>query len=80
MAARTRRRLHDDETRKKIQTSQLINRLQDNGMGKLDAELSQGQIKCIEILLRKSLPDLSSVELSGESGGPIGITFHWKGQ
>lgn len=54
-------RLHQDDVRKKIQASQLLNRLTDHAFG--EVELSQSQIKAIEILLRKSLPDLSSVVL-----------------
>jgi hypothetical protein len=69
MAARTRRVGHDDATRQKIQTSQLINRLQANAMGEI--ELTQGQIKSIEVLLKKSLPDLSSIEVSGDGDKPI---------
>lgn len=54
---------HDTRTREKIQTSQLINRLQENAFGKID--LTQSQLKSIEILLRKSLPDLTSISLEG---------------
>jgi hypothetical protein len=67
---------HDQRTREKIQTSQLINRLQSNALGKLKADLSASQLKSIEILLRKALPDLSSVELKGEGGGPIQSEAH----
>lgn len=69
MAARLRAK-HQDEVRSKIQTSQLINRLQDHALGKLD-ELSQTQLKAIEILLRKNLPDLSQVELSTDPDNPM---------
>ncbi len=55
---------HDTRTREKIQTSQLINRLHDNAFGKI--ELTAGQLKSIEILLKKALPDLQAIELSGE--------------
>ena len=68
MAARLNPR-HDDEARKKIQTSQLINRLQGEALGEL--ELKDGQRKAIEILLRKSLPDLSAITLSGDEDSPI---------
>jgi hypothetical protein len=34
-------------------------------------EMSPTRMKAIEILLKKSLPDLSSVELSGKDGGAI---------
>ena len=61
MAVR-KRLLHDDATREKIQTSQLINRLQNNALGKLD--LTQMQQRSIEILLRKTLPDLAATDLT----------------
>lgn len=64
MAARTTKIRHDDETRAKIQTSQLINRLTDHALG--EVKLESTQVKSIEILLRKTLPDLSAVEMSGE--------------
>ena len=63
MAARLHAR-HQDEIRAKIQTSQLLNRLSDHAHGIV--ELSQTQIKAIEILLKKSMPDLSAVEHTGE--------------
>lgn len=69
MAARIRAK-HQEEVRSKIQTSQLINRLQDHALGKL-AELSATQLKAIEILLRKNLPDLSQVELTGDADNPM---------
>lgn len=67
MAARTRKVMHDDLTRKKIRTSQLLNRLQDHVFGKGDepVDVSQTQLKAIEILLRKVLPDLQAVDLKG---------------
>ena len=52
--------LHDDKTRQKIQTSQLINRLTDHIHGKV--ELTASQVRSIEILLKKTLPDLQSIE------------------
>ena len=64
MAARTLRPRHQDEIRAKIQTSQLVNRLTDCAVGKI--ELRPDQIKSIEILLRKSMPDLSAIEHSGD--------------
>ncbi len=62
----------DARTRAKIQTSQLINRLNSIGMG--EADCSPTQMKAIEILLRKSLPDLSTIALTGGDGGPVQIT------
>ena len=52
-----------DAWREKIQTSMLVNRLYDNALGLI--ELSQGQLKSIEILLKKTIPDLKSIEHSG---------------
>lgn len=81
MAARTRKIQHDDRTREKIRTSQLINRLHDHVFGQPEGEnvkaveVTQTQMKAIEILLRKSLPDLSAVTLSGDADNPIGVTF-----
>lgn len=51
------------EVRERIQTSMLINRLQDHVLGQV--ELASSQIKAIEILLRKTLPDLQAIEHSG---------------
>jgi len=65
MAARLRS-THQEGVRAKIQTSQLVNRLQDHALGEL--ELSKSQIKAIEVLIRKTLPDLSATELSGNIG------------
>lgn len=47
----------------------LVNRLENHALGK--NELSATQIKAIEILLRKSLPDLQAVEHTGKDGGAI---------
>jgi len=62
-------KLHQEDVRSKIQASQLINRLTDHAFG--NVELSQSQIKAIEILLKKRLPDLSAVEHSGDQEKPI---------
>lgn len=75
MAARLRLR-HQDEVRAKIQASQLLNRLTDHAFGEI--ELTATQLKAIEILLRKSIPDLASVELTGDSDNPVQIRFGWK--
>ena len=34
-------------------------------------EIDAGRLKAIEVLLRKSLPDLSSVELTGDPDNPV---------
>jgi len=68
MAARTVKVKHDDQTREKIRTSQLLNRLHAYALSEDDpqtgrpVELNGTQVKAIEVLLRKSLPDLQSIE------------------
>tara|TARA_R100000231_G_scaffold12917_1_gene14462 strand:- start:32 stop:403 length:372 start_codon:yes stop_codon:yes gene_type:complete len=62
---------HSEEIRKKIQASQLINRLMSHIGG--DVELQNSQITAIKILLDKSLPNLSDVKMEHTSQG---ITFN----
>lgn len=62
-------KLHQDDVRKKIQAGALINKLHACAMD--GEELSHQQMKAIEILLRKSLPDLSAVEISGNDDNPL---------
>ena len=60
----TRNRIqHDENTRKKIQASQLINRLTDHVLK--DLELTATQVTAALGLLKKTLPDLSNVTLDG---------------
>lgn len=70
MAARLNRR-HQEMVRDKIQANQLINRLESHALG--DVELTPTQIKAIEILLKKTLPDLSAVEHSGDDENPVSV-------
>ena len=56
---------HDERTRAKIQTSQIINRL--NSFIKGDVEMTNTQVRAAEILLKKSLPDLSAVSIDTTS-------------
>jgi len=72
MAARIRKS-HQDEVRAKIQASQLVNVLQNHALGTDSSELPASRLKAIEILLRKSIPDLQSTELTGEGGGPVQV-------
>lgn len=71
MAARIVKIRHDEETRAKIQTSQLLNRLNDHVFN--GTEVSPTQMKAIEILLRKTLPDLSAVTVSGDDDNPLNV-------
>jgi hypothetical protein len=62
-------KLHQADVRAKIQASQLIKALQDHALK--GGEFEPTRLRAIEILLKKSLPDLVSVEHTGEGGGPI---------
>lgn len=64
-------KLHSAEIRAKIQASQLINVLQEHALTGA-GEISPTRMKAIEILLRKSVPDLTAVALTGPDGeGPV---------
>ncbi len=71
MAARLNPK-HDQRTRDKIRTSQLVNRLeafvfgQKDGKTKKVVEMTTQQVNAALGLLRKTLPDLQATELSGE--------------
>ena len=55
---------HDTRTREKIKTSQIINRLTKHIHG--EVEMSATQVTSALGLLRKTLPDLQSVELNAQ--------------
>jgi hypothetical protein len=69
-------KLHQEDVRRKIQASQLINVLQNHALGKTE-DISASRMKAIEILLRKSIPDLSSVTLQGDEENPVRLEFGW---
>lgn len=72
-----------NRARAAIQTTQLVKRLQAYALGLPEpnagdggiapAEIDAGRLKAIEILLRKSLPDLSSITLSGDAENPLKV-------
>ncbi len=64
MAARTTRIFHDENTRKKIQASQLINCLTKHVLGK--SEMSSTQVAAALGLLKKTLPDLAAQHNTNE--------------
>lgn len=72
MAERLRKK-HQEEVRTKIQTSQLINVLQNHALGADEIDITPTRMKAIELLLKKSLPDLSSTEITGDAEQPISI-------
>lgn len=62
-------KLHQDDVRKKIQVGQLLKTLENHALDESSADVSMSRMKAIEILLKKSLPDLSAVTLSGPGEG-----------
>jgi hypothetical protein len=76
MAGRPINKLHQEDVRKKIQVSQLLNVLQNHALGETE-DLSPTRMKAIEILLRKSMPDMASVTISGDSDQPLQHIVTW---
>ena len=65
MAARLRAK-HQDDIREKIQVSNLLTRVHKYAMGELtDDDISSNRLNAIKMLLAKTLPDLSSVNITG---------------
>ena len=63
----------DARSRSAIKTSQLVNRLQSFAINEPGPqgeviEIDSLRMRAIEILLKKTLPDLSNVELTGADG------------
>ena len=76
MAARLNPR-HQQMVRDKIQASKLIEVLQDHAMG-LSDDIKPTRLKAIEILLKKSVPDIQSIELTGDPEAPVSVAVRWK--
>jgi hypothetical protein len=79
VAARIRK-THQDEIRSKIQVSQLLNRVHKYALGELsDEEVSSNRLNAIKLLLSKALPDLSSVEITGDAENPVAVKhlYEW---
>lgn len=65
-----------EKSRARIQTTQLVKRLQNNAMGTKDdqgrdVKLDRGQVASIKILLDKAIPNLASVKLIGDADAPL---------
>jgi len=63
--------VNHEAQRAKIKTTKLLLRLQDNALGEI--ELSKERIRSIEILLKKTIPDLSSVTVAGDKANPLSV-------
>jgi hypothetical protein len=77
-------REQQDRARAGIQTTKLIKRLNMFALGETDpaaiakdgddakpVEMDANRIRAVDILLRKSLPDLSSIVIAGDPDNPI---------
>ena len=59
---------HQDDVRAKIQVGQLIKVLEKQALDEDAKEISATRMKAIELLLKKSLPVLSSIEIANKEG------------
>lgn len=69
-----RREPWDETTRQKIKSGLIINYLHQHIEN--TREMSATQIRAAEILLKKTLPDLATVDHKN-TGGNLNITFNW---
>jgi len=69
MAARKRKIQQDEQTKRRIQASQLLNRLELFVNNKI--ELSAAQVQAAKVVIGKSIPDLKAIEHTGTDGKSI---------
>ena len=69
MAARTNKPLHADKTKRLIQATQLLNRL--NSFANGEIEMSQAQVNAARVVIAKAIPDLKAIEVTGEGGSAL---------
>ena len=78
MAARDRIQ-HDENTRKKIQASQIINRLTNHALG--DEEImTASQVNAAKVLLGKILPDLKAMDIIADLDHSGDLHITWQDQ
>jgi len=73
MNSKEKAQIQADSIRRSVKSKAIIDALQGHILDGLD--LSPTQIRAAEVLLKKSVPDLSAVTLDT---GPEGITVQWK--
>jgi hypothetical protein len=73
--ARRKQVSHSQATKSRIKTTQLVIRLQSNAFGTLKHPMNRDQIRCAEILLKKTLPDLASLHVEAELDHEVTITW-----
>jgi hypothetical protein len=73
------RKTHQDDVRAKIKVSNLITRLTKYADGELtDEDISPNRLNAIKLLLSKALPDLSSVQITGDEDNPVAMAITWQ--
>lgn len=65
-----------DEHRRKISESQVLNRLIGHAEGRVD--MTKSQVTAAIALVKKFLPDLSSVEIKGDNETPMKLVIEWQ--
>jgi hypothetical protein len=74
MAARVFSPKHDQHTRDKIQTSQLVSRLNSFALDTTESvRMTSDQVRAALGLLKKTIPDLAVTSHTGPDGGPVMI-------
>jgi hypothetical protein len=69
MPARTHKIKHSQRDKDRIRASQLLNRLEAFVNGKI--KLSSAQVQAARVLIGKVIPDLKSVEVTGDPDKPV---------
>ena len=68
------RKTHQDDVRAKIKVSNLLTRVQKYADGELtDEDISPNRLNAIKLLLSMALPDLSSVQITGDPSAPLEV-------
>jgi len=75
MAARKRKIQQDEQTKRRIQASQLLNRLYLFANNKV--EMTSAQVLAAKVVIGKSIPDLKAVEHTGKDGKPTMMEHRW---
>jgi cystathionine beta-lyase family protein involved in aluminum resistance len=73
------KRRHPQEVREAIKTTQLLNVLENfalNVAQPKNSKMTRDRIKAIEILLRKSMPDLQAVTVNGELKASLDVRLY----
>lgn len=67
------KRSRDLHIRDKIRAAVILERLERQALGELEPPMTKDQLTAAQIVLRKVIPDLQAVTVSGEDGEAINI-------